>query len=144
MEIDEVVGDERAQVESRGTWEPRVEFPDSPNVVEEEQIRTPETERAPKEEEQMTTPRAERATSDRSEGRDTEKMDVENPEILSVAEITADRGLAFTEEELRKAVRSNSHAVLARAAETPISEIDIPLCQMVAMIEVRKPLEVDI
>ena len=48
------------------------------------------------------------------------------------------------EEELQKAVRSNSHAVLARAAEILILEIDIPLCRMVVMTEVRQPLEVDI
>ena len=52
--------------------------------------------------------------------------------------------LSKTEEELRKAVRSNSHVILARAAETPISEIDIPLCRMVVMTDVRQPLEVDI
>ena len=48
------------------------------------------------------------------------------------------------EEELRKAVRSNSHVILARAAETPISKIDIPLCRMVVMTVVRQPLEIDI
>ena len=52
--------------------------------------------------------------------------------------------LSKTEEELRKAVRSNSHAILARAAETPISEIDIPLCRMVVMTDVWQPLEIDI
>ena len=36
------------------------------------------------------------------------------------------------------------HAVLAKAAETPIYEIDIPLCRMVVMTEVREPLEVNI
>ena len=39
--------------------------------------------------------------------------------------------LSKTEEELRKAVRSNLHAILARVAKTLISEIDIPLCRMV-------------
>ena len=52
--------------------------------------------------------------------------------------------LSKTEEELRKVVRSNSHAILARAAETPISEIDIPLYRMIVMIDVRQPLEIDI
>ena len=52
--------------------------------------------------------------------------------------------LSKNEEELRKAVRSNLHAILARAAETSISEIDIPLCRMVVMIDVRQPLEIDI
>ena len=52
--------------------------------------------------------------------------------------------LSKTEEELRTAVRSNSHAILARAAETPISEIDIPLCRMIVMTDVRQPLEIDI
>ena len=31
--------------------------------------------------------------------------------------------LSKTEEELRKAVRSNSHVILARVAESPISEL---------------------
>ena len=52
--------------------------------------------------------------------------------------------LSKTEEELRKAVKSNSHVILARAVETPISEIDIPLCRMVVMTDVRQPLEIDI
>ena len=52
--------------------------------------------------------------------------------------------LSKTEEELRKAVRSNSHVLLARAAEMPISEIDIPLYRMVVMTNVRQPLEIDI
>ena len=71
-------------------------------------------------------------------------MEVEQVQVQSVGEGSVDRSLAFIEEELRKAVRSNSHVVLVRAAETPISEIDIPLCWMVAMTKVRKPLEVDI
>ena len=45
---------------------------------------------------------------------------------------------------MRKAVRSNSHVILARAAETLIFEIDIPLCRMVVMTDVRQPLEIDI
>ena len=56
----------------------------------------------------------------------------------------SDQVLSKTEEELRKAVRSNSHAILVRAAETPISEIDIPLCRMIVMTDVRQPLEIDI
>ena len=49
----------------------------------------------------------------------------------------AELNLSKTEEELKKAVRSNSHAILARAAETPISEINIPLCRMIVMTDVR-------
>ena len=56
----------------------------------------------------------------------------------------AELNLSNIEEELRKAVRSNSHAILARAAETLISEIDIPLCRMIVMTNVRQPLEIDI
>ena len=55
-----------------------------------------------------------------------------------------DQGLSKIEEELQKAVRSNSHAILARGAETLISEIDIPLCRMIVMTDVRQPLEIDI
>ena len=55
-----------------------------------------------------------------------------------------DQNLSKIEEELRKAVWSNSNAILARAAETPISEIDIPLCRMIVMTDVRQPLEINI
>lgn len=105
------------------------------------------------EEEDMSASRSEGSQSGRSGGPETEEMEVESPphipsgsgtQIVVAEEGTPDRGLAFTEELLRKAVRSNSHAVLAAAAEKPISEIDIPLCRMVAMTEVRQPLEVDI
>ena len=56
----------------------------------------------------------------------------------------AELNFSKTEEELRKAVRSNLHAILARAVETSISEIDIPLCRMIVMTDVRQPLEIDI
>lgn len=112
--------------------------------VEEGAIKFNETVIVSEEEEQMASSRDERVASEHSEERDSDEMEVENPEALAVVQTTADQGLAFTEEQLRNAVRSNSNAVLARAAETPISEIDIPLCRMVAMTEVRKPLEVDI
>lgn len=190
METDEIVVDERAQVQQRLLWEPPTDYvhvipeleegeisqpeiegaadeeeevttpriaiaPEEEEVRSlrteiapvEEEVRTPLIESAPEVEEEVTTPRIERTLSDlsaRSGGTDIVAMEVEPIQVLSAEEGSADRGLAVTEEELRKAVRSNSHAVLARAAEIPISEIDIPLCRMVAMTEVRKPLEVDI
>ena len=55
-----------------------------------------------------------------------------------------DQGLSKTEKELWKAMWSNSHAILARATETPISEIDIPLCRMISMTDVWQPFEIDI
>ena len=94
--------------------------------------------------EQITTPRKEIDPSDWSHETDIVEVEMEDVEIQLVEERTADQGLVTTEEELWKMVRSNSHAVLARAAETRILEIDIPLYQMVAMIEIRQPLEVDI
>ena len=72
------------------------------------------------------------------------EIEAEDVEFQSIEERTADRGLAFTEGELWKAMWNNSHAVLARAAEIPISEIDILLYRMVAMTKVRQPLEVNI
>ena len=51
METDEFVGDERAQEETRLTWEPRFEFPQTSETEEEEHIMTPRTEIAPEEEE---------------------------------------------------------------------------------------------
>ena len=70
-------------------------------------------------------------------------MEGDSSEVVRSVQLM-EQMLSKTEEELRKAVRSNSHAILARAAETPISEIDIPLCRMVVMTDVRQPLEVDI
>ena len=70
-------------------------------------------------------------------------MEGESSELIQSVHLS-DKVLSKTEEELRKAVRSNSHAILARAAETPISEIDIPLCRMIVMTDVRQPLEIDI
>ena len=71
------------------------------------------------------------------------EMEGESSEPVRSAQLT-DQVLSKTEEELRKAVRSNSLVILARAAETPIFEIDIPLCRMVVMTDVRQPLEIDI
>ena len=62
-------------------------------------------------------------------------MEGESSEVVRSVQLT-DQVLSKTEEELRKAVRSNLHAILARAAEMPISEIDIPLCRMVVMTDV--------
>ena len=70
-------------------------------------------------------------------------MKGESSEPVRSVQLT-DQVLSKIEEELRKAVRSNSHVILARAAETLISEIDIPLCRMIVMTDVRQPLEIDI
>ena len=55
-----------------------------------------------------------------------------------------DRGLADTADALRKNLRSYSCALLGQHLESPISELDIPLCRMESMPSVRTPLEVDI
>ena len=70
-------------------------------------------------------------------------MEGESSEPVRLVQLT-DHVLSKTKEKLRKAVRSNSHVILARAAETPISEIDISLCRMIVMTDVRQPLEIDI
>ena len=70
-------------------------------------------------------------------------MEGESSESVQSVPMT-NQVLSKTEEELRKAVRSNSHAILARAAKTPISEIDIPLTDDIVMTDVRQPLEIDI
>ena len=70
-------------------------------------------------------------------------MEGESSEVARLVQLM-DQMLSKTEEEVRKVVRSNSHAILAKGAETPISEIDIPLCRMVVMTDVRQPLEIDI
>ena len=50
-------------------------------------------------------------------------MEGESSEPVRSVQLT-DQVLSKTEEELRKAVRSNSHVILVRAAEM-LSEIDI-------------------
>ena len=55
-----------------------------------------------------------------------------------------DPGIAVTAEKLRKSLRSYSCALLGQHLESPVSELDIPLCRMVSMPSVRTPLDVDI
>ena len=55
-----------------------------------------------------------------------------------------DPGIAITAEALRKTLRSYSCALLGQHLESPVSEIDIPLCRMQSMPSVRTPLEIDI
>ena len=55
-----------------------------------------------------------------------------------------DPGIAATAETLRKTLRSYSCALLGQHFESPVSELDIPLCRMVSMPSVRTPLDVDI
>ena len=71
------------------------------------------------------------------------EMEGESSEPVRSTQLT-EQVLSKTEEDLKKAVRSNFHVILARATETPISEIDIPLCRMVVMTDVRQSLEIDI
>ena len=53
-------------------------------------------------------------------------------------------GLAAMEEKLRQAVRGNSHAAIQQAMDYPGLEIDVPLCRMIPMTDVRDPLKTDI
>ena len=69
------------------------------------------------------------------------EMEGKSSEPVRLTQLT-EQVLSKTEEELRKSMRSNSHMILARAAETPISKIDIPLCRMVVMTDVWQPLEI--
>lgn len=55
-----------------------------------------------------------------------------------------DPGLTVTEARLREAIRGDSYAVLHQNLEVPIAELDIPLCRMVEMTDVRHPLDPDI
>lgn len=72
------------------------------------------------------------------------EVEMEEPEKSSPEAAHLDPGLDKTEEQLRRAVRGNSHTVLLEAVETPISELDIPLCRMIPMTDVRHPLKTDI
>jgi hypothetical protein len=55
-----------------------------------------------------------------------------------------DGGLAEIEEKLRRAVRGNSHDAIQSALESPNCELDVPLCRMIPMKDVREPLKTDI
>lgn len=52
--------------------------------------------------------------------------------------------MELMEQKLRKNVRGNSHAALQLAVDIPGLELDVPLCRMLPMLEVRKPLKTDI
>ena len=53
-------------------------------------------------------------------------------------------GIMVTEENLRKWVHGDNFSVIAESVEKPVCEIDIPLCRMVPMTDVRSPLDPDI
>lgn len=59
-------------------------------------------------------------------------------------EPSEDRGVHYTVARLRQKRAGNSHIVLNESVEQPIGELDIPLCRMVAMTDVRSPLLKDI
>ncbi|KAG0606119.1 hypothetical protein M758_9G115400 [Ceratodon purpureus] len=55
-----------------------------------------------------------------------------------------DVGLAEMEDQLRKAVKGSSHVALQDVVDIPGMEIDVPLCRMIPMKDVREPLKTDI
>ena len=62
-----------------------------------------------------------------------------------VSQIEHEEGaLAAMEEKLRRAVRGCSHAAIQQAMDSPGLEIDVPLCRMIPMTDVRDPLKTDI
>jgi hypothetical protein len=65
----------------------------------------------------------------------------ESPKVNMEVE---DGGLAEIEEKLRRAVRGNSHNAIQSALESPNCELDVPLCRMIPMKDVREPLKTDI
>ena len=65
----------------------------------------------------------------------------ESPKVNMEVE---DGGLAEIEEKLRRAVRGNSHDAIQSALESPNCELDVPLCRMIPMKDVREPLKTDI
>ena len=54
------------------------------------------------------------------------------------------QGLAITEDNLRRSVGGNSIAMIALAVESPVSELEIPLCRLQLMTEVRLPMDPDV
>ena len=55
-----------------------------------------------------------------------------------------DSTLAQTEDSLRMSICRNSMALLRRCHDTPVFELDIPLCRMEVMTEVRLPMDPDV
>ena len=60
------------------------------------------------------------------------------------AEVPLDESLAITEDHLRRSVRGNSLAMITGAVESPISELEIPLCRLHVMTDVRLPMDPDV
>ena len=60
------------------------------------------------------------------------------------SDVPLDQGLAITEDSLRRSVRGNSFAMITRAMESPISELEIPLCRLHLMTDVRLPMDPDV
>ena len=55
-----------------------------------------------------------------------------------------DGGLVEIKEKLRRAVRGNSHDAIQNALEYPNCELDVSLCRMIPMKDVKEPLKTDI
>lgn len=53
-------------------------------------------------------------------------------------------GMAAMENLLRREVMGTSHLALQSAVDSPGMEIDVPLCRMIPMKDVREPLQYDI
>ena len=74
------------------------------------------------------------ATAD-MEGESSQRMEMD---------VSVDPGLAITEDNLRRSVRGSSLAMISRSLETPFSELEIPLCRLQLMTEVRLPMDPDV
>ena len=59
-------------------------------------------------------------------------------------DVQEDPSLRTTEMELRMSIRMTSHDVLQRATSPSASDLQIPLCRMLPMTEVRIPLKADV
>lgn len=55
--------------------------------------------------------------------------------------VAVDQGLAMTEDYLWQSVCWNSFAMIARAIESPISKLEIPLCTLQLMTKVQIPMD---
>ena len=65
-------------------------------------------------------------------------MDLEVPAAVGAGGV--DPRIHATERSLRRLVQGNTFVVINKNLETPISELNIPLCKMIPMIDVRTPL----
>lgn len=69
-------------------------------------------------------------------------MELEVPAAVGVGGV--DPGIQATEQNLRRLIHGDTFSVIEKNLESHVSELDIPLCRMIPMTDVKTPLQPDI